>query len=170
MTELSVWRLASGRRLDQGIELAAFVTEPMRRGRAGRSLGIGLLGQLQVHIPQVFQRQGVVRAGRKGRFQRQQGHVHAPLSGVQGGQVVVGFGQLGVVLRQLLQSGLRRGAITLPALDVAEQQAHLRVIGVDRQVSLSRLLGLRPLQVAHHALHIGVGVGMGCSMQPQSQR
>ena len=62
------------------------------------------------------------------------------------------------------------GPDVLTELDLAEQQTHLRIIRVGLQMSLGSLLRLRPLQVTHHALHIGVAVGVSCGMQPQSQR
>ncbi len=82
----------------------------------------------------------------------------------------MGFGQLGVVLCELFQGGLGGSAFTGTDLDLAEQQTHLRIVGVGLQVSLHCLLCLWPLQVAHHALHIGVRVGMGWGVQPKGQQ
>ncbi len=124
-------------------------------------LVVGLAGQARIDVAQVLLRRGVAGVGADGHFQRGACLVVLRLARVEHGQVVVGLGQLGVVLGQLDEGGRGVGALAAFGLDHALEKAHLRVARLGRQVLIGTCQRLGMLALAQQLADIAVVVGVG---------
>ena len=124
-----------------------------------QGFGVSIARQSGIHIPHVFEGDGVVGACLDGRLQRDEGIGMAVFTRQQDGQVVVRLRQFGEGLRQGLQGVHGRLGLTLCVLDAAEQQTHLRVGGGGFQALVDLLLGFFQLPALNQAVHIAVNVG-----------
>ena len=113
-------------------------------------------------------RGGVARVGAYGHFEGGPGLVELVLAGVKHGQVVVGLGQLRVVLRDFGESGDRVSRFAGFGLDHALDETHLWVARLGGQVLVGPGHGFSQLPGAHEGVHLGVIVGM-CGRHAQGR-
>jgi hypothetical protein len=131
-------------------------------------LAVSLAGQPGIDIAQVFMGGGVAGVGAYGHFQRGAGFVKLVLVGVEHGQVVVGLGQLRVVLGDFGEGGDGVGWFAGFGLDHAFDKAHLRVARLAHQVLVGFGQGFGQLAGAGQVIDVGVLVGMRCR-QPKGR-
>ncbi len=146
----------------------------------GRDAGVGagellrahvfLRREARVHVAEVLVRRGVVRVELEGLLEGVARLVELALRSVQRGQVVVGLGELGEVLRELREGGDGLGLLVLLGEDHAAQEAHLRVARLAGDVGVG--LGERfvRLALAQQRVHVVVFVGVhGGAPQAEQQ-
>ena len=125
-----------------------------------QGFGVRLAGQLQQHIAQVFVGSGITGIGANRHFQGDAGFVQITLSGVQHRQVVVGLGQLRVVLVELTKNRHGFGALTHVVMNDPFNEAHLRVAGLAGQVRIGFGQCFTEFARGHQAVDVAVVVRM----------